>query len=236
MNRLRCFLGKRPLEVNGVKLYSPTIDEIDEIGELKYHINLTLATFDKESILKNLFGATDEEYEKVENFDDYDILTISTNIIKHMEEAISFFTKQEVSFNKETNSFLLSDGSEITKENYKNISEAINFLNGIEKKKEEPVNKSGKKYKKLKELKELRKKYNKNNNTLELKDILSILCSVNGNGINIFNVRKLTIYQVYERFERFNVYENHIRILRVWANGLLKENSKLPEWIVKTKL
>ena len=234
-NRLRYFLGK-PARINHVNIYSPTIDSIAEIGELTYKLYVIVASFDKEVIFKNLFNLSDDEYSKIENEDTYDLLVSVPAIKEEMLKAYNFFTKENVKFDNNLFSFMINDKVFINKENYIEVSNIIKEINGIleEDNKLKFVNEKAKQmYEKLQRLKN---KYKKNkDDSLDLKDILSILCSAEGNGINVFNVGNLTIYQVYEHFERLNIKERHARLLRVWANGFLGENEKLPEWITKSK-
>lgn len=237
MDRLRSFLGKRPVAVGTLKLYSPTIDQIDEIGEGMYHVYLNLAMFEKETVFKQLFKATDDEYSQIEDMDDYDALTTSRVTGDYIASAISFFARKEIGFDAEDRVFLSDGEMVIDKNGYGEVVKIVKVLNGIEEKEEDKIKfKSDRAKEKYKRLLKHRKEANRGK-TLELKDILSILCNAENNGVNIFNVGNLTIYQMYEHFERVNVKENHKRTLALWANTYsLKENQKVPDWIVKTKL
>lgn len=91
-DRLSHFLGK-PTIVHGIPVYSPTIDSIGDIGEIQYNVYLTLATFDKESILKLMFGLSSDEYSELENEDSYEVLTSIPVIANELINALSFFYK-----------------------------------------------------------------------------------------------------------------------------------------------
>jgi hypothetical protein len=242
IDRLSLFLGK-PIKFNGVKLYSPTIEEIEEIGEIEYQINFLFSIFDKESILTKLFSIPSESYDEIEDEDDFEILVGHSTLINHICSSISFFVKNEIHYNSAKQVFCLKTSMQngsvelidfINKDNYKEFVEHIYFINGNEKPEKKEF-KNDRVKKKYREMMKAKAQHNKGN-TFDLKDVLSVLCDAEGNGINIFNVSNLTIYQVYERFERLNIKEKHRRMLKVWSNGLLKENDKLPEWITKTKL
>lgn len=235
--RLSHFLGK-PTIVHGIPVYSPTIDSIGDIGEIQYNVYLTLATFDKESILKLMFGLSSDEYSELENEDSYEVLTSIPVIANELINALSFFIKDQVQHDQLSNSYLVHDKTFINSNNYLELVKTIKEQNGVsESKKSIKFNSeiSKQKYERLLELRKNSKKKN-DDQSLTLKDMLSILCHAEGNGINIFNVGELTIYQVYEHFERLNVREQHKRLLRIWANGYLGKDEKLPEWMVKTKL
>lgn len=234
-NRLNYFLGK-PVEVNGVKIYSPTIDEIVQIGEIKYNIYLSIATFNKEVVYKSLLNLDDSQYDEIADEDAYDLFILPIPIRNELINALNFFTHEQVEFDYKDLSFKVGNKKFINKDNYLEVANIIKESNGILEE-EKRIKFKGHKAKLIYEkLKQLREKYKKDDgNTLELKDMLSILCNADGNGINIFNVGKLTIYQVYEHFERLNIKEKHTRLLRVWANGYLSKDEQLPEWIVKTK-
>ncbi|MEC0210236.1 hypothetical protein P4H70_14960 [Paenibacillus ehimensis] len=236
-DRIRLFLGK-PACVNNINIYSPTIDGIAEIGEVVYNIYITLASFNKEVILKTLFGINDENYSLIENEDTFDILTSIPAVVHETEKAFSFFTKADVKYDLTSSSFMAEDVIFVNKHNYLEVSEIIKKLNGMSIDENKPIKFKNEKAKKLHEkLQQLKKKYQKSDaDSLDLKDMLSILCNADGNGIDVFNVGKLTVYQVYEHFERLNMKEQHKRLLKVWANGYLGSDDKLPEWIIKSKL
>lgn len=236
-DRLSHFLGK-PTIVHGVPVYSPTINSIGDIGEIQYNVYLTLATFDKESILKLMFGLSSDEYSELENEDSYEVLTSIPVIANELINALAFFIKDQVHYDQVSNSYLVRDKTFINSKNYLELAKTIKEQNGVsESKRNIKFNSeiSKQKYERLLELRKNSKKKN-DDQSLTLKDMLSILCHAEGNGINTFNVGRLTIYQVYEHFERLNVREQHKRLLRVWANGYLGKDEKLPEWMVKTKL
>lgn len=235
-NRLKHFLGKS-INFNDTDVHPPSIDGISEIGEVAYNVYLALATFERETILKNLFGISEDNYETLSEDDTYEILTSEPNIVNSIVEAITFFVKKEIAFNFQIQSFLIGEKVFISKDNYSEFSSAIKEMNCIGKQ-EEMKFKNDRVKKKYKQMMIEKSKYNNGkSDTLELKDMLSILCSAEGNGINIFNCGQLKIYQVYEQFERVNVRENHLRTLQLWGNTYtLKEGTKLPEWIIKTKL
>jgi len=236
VDRLGYFLGI-PIELNNIKLYSPTIEEIGLLGELKYNVFVTLASFNKETILRTLYGVNDEDYIIVSNEDAYEVLTSIPSIANEIKHAISYFTKSDVDYDEQYSSYFVDGNLLINKDNYKEFTSIIRKLNGLSED-EQPLKFKNEKAKKLHaKLLKLRSKYKKaDDDSPELKDMLSILCNAEGNGINVFNVGKLTIYQVYEHFERLNIKERHTRLLRVWANGYLGKDEKLPEWIVKSKL
>lgn len=237
-HRLECFLGK-PLKVRNINIYSPTIDEISEVGEVVYNIYISLATFNKEVVLKYLLNIPEEKYQEFENEDSYDLLTSIPSVVYETEKALSFFTRKDVVFNVNTYSYNIDGQILINRDNYCESSQIIQKLNGvIEEEKELKIKFKSESAKKMyEELMKLKKKNTKSDSeSLSLKDMLSVLCNAEGNGINIFNVGKLTVYQVYEHFERLGIKEHHKRLLKVWANGYLGENEKLPEWITKSKL
>lgn len=234
-SRLRCFLGIKGVPFGNFHVYSPTIGEIDEVEENKYHLYLLFAMFNKENIFKNLFGLADEEYEKIEDIDSFDILTSYPQLIDYFKNSISFFSKVEVEF--DSFAFKVNGQDFISRDNYKDYVEIVKTLNGMCEEKEVKF-KNDRVKEKYKKMMAMKKEFeSKKNDSLELKDILSVLCSADGNGINIFNIGQLTIYQVYALFERLNMKENHIRHLGLWANTYtMKEGEKLPEWMSKAKL
>lgn len=236
MSRLTLFLGK-PIEFNDIKIYSPTINKIEEISEQVYNIYLTFVLFKKDIVfqfLSSLKELDDKALNELKQFDVYDLFFSIDFITQYFLESFKFFV-EENNITLRNNIIYVDDKELINKENYKQFIEIIKEINGItfEEKEKKFRNETARKM--YEKIQKLRQKYNKDK-TLELKDICSILCSAEGNGIDIFNVGNLTIYQVYEQFERLGVKENHDRLLGVWQNGLLKESNQLKDWMVKTKL
>lgn len=235
IDRLRAFTGNPQILDNGIKIYSPTIQEISDIGEMEYSLRLSLSSFDPSKIF-TLFGI-DTKLIELNNMSDYEaVIGVHPVIINAICESLELFTKEKVIYNDTR--FFCNNVEFINNDNYKQITSLIFELNGI---KNEDSNSLKFKNNRAKELFEkmnniLKQKAEKTDDGLDLKDVLSILCNAEGNGLNIFNVAQLTVYQMYEQFERLNLKENHKRLLPVWANGHLKESDKLPEWIVKQKL
>lgn len=196
--------------------------------------------FDKEVILTQIFNISDEDYLDIENEDDYEVLTDNSQIAQYIGEGISYFVRGKVVFYSIDKSFKYvdQDGIEqpfINKDNYRDFVGLVQFLNGTQK--EEKIDfKNERVKKKYKQMMKLKNRQSKSSE-FELKDVLSVICNAEGNGINVFNVSKLTIYQAYEHFERLNIKENHKKTFALWANTFsLKEGTKLPEWITKTKM
>ncbi|MVP00806.1 hypothetical protein [Paenibacillus lutrae] len=235
-SRLSLFLGN-PIFVDDIlPIYSPTVNDIAAIGELQYNVFLTLASFNKENILKHLLRISEEDYTSFEDANSYDLLTSAAPILQEITKSLSFFMRETVLFDEENRCFTCSKGS-IHRDNYKQVAGCIQEANGIHETEQSNIFKNEKARKMFTKLQKLRAQHKKQESaSLHLKDILSILCQADGNGIHIRNVGRLTIYQIYEQFERMNIKEQHSRLLKVWANGYLGKDDKLPEWIVRTKL
>ncbi|WP_216638210.1 hypothetical protein, partial [Brevibacillus brevis] len=180
MDRLQMFLGMPFSTDTNCKIKSPTVRSIAEIGEGMYNFYLSLASFNKDELIKALFNPSFEEMEEIQEYDDYNFL-ISTPLVSEIERALTFFAGSNVIF---LNDMFLIDGlTLVSLDNYKEISRVIQELNGIqEKEKPKFRNKTAEKNYYL--MKEMEQKYNVNEN-LSLKDICSILCNAEGNGINV---------------------------------------------------
>ncbi|MFC8688155.1 hypothetical protein [Brevibacillus porteri] len=231
MDKLRLFLGMPIVTDNYCKIKSPSIQSIAKIGEDKYNFYLSLVTFSKDDLIKAMFNPSFEEMQVIREHNDYDFL-VSTPLLEEIINAFSFFVEGEVHFDGDI--FFVDEIPFVSKDTYKDISKIIHELNGIQEK-PKPKFRNARAERDYYRLQEMRSKYNKDE-SLSLKDICSILCNAEGNGITVFNIGDLTIYQVYEHFERLSVKESHRRMLKVWANGHLKEDVKLQDWLVKTKL
>ncbi|MEC0306902.1 hypothetical protein P4H67_09045 [Paenibacillus lautus] len=235
IDRLRAFLGKPHLFNADIPVYSPTLSEIADIGEIEYSIHMTLCSFNTRTILVNLFGLSETDIIRLMDEDPYDLLTSHPSIPKYISKAYSFFVKDNVSYHPVAKTFNIGDKVLVNSDNYMEMYNVIKELNGLKDSKESPAKFKNNKAKELFEKMNAVKTKNAKNTGLDIKDILSIICCAEGNGIHVFNASNLTVYQMYEHFERINLKENHNRLLPVWANGYLKENSQLPEWLVRTK-
>ncbi|MBD2846437.1 hypothetical protein IDH44_14645 [Paenibacillus sp. IB182496] len=184
-----------------------------------------------------LFQLPGEDYARLDDVADYEVLTGHPAIRGHLCTALSFFAREAVDFDPVKRSFTVRDRPLATADNYSKVAALIATLCGVEQPSAAPKLKNARARELFDKLARLRETRGKTaGDTLELKDLLSILCAMNGNGIDVFNVAELTIYQVYEHFERLKLKESHNRVLPVWANGHLREHDKLPEWISRTKL
>lgn len=237
IDRLQIFLGK-PFKFNEhVNIYSPTIQEIADIGYIEYLMNFHLTTFDKEKILIDLYSLDKETYQQIQDVSDYEILVSEAAIRNEICRSLAFFVREEVAFNKLNSTFEVNGHEFVNSQNYKNVSSIIRKLNGLSESSDEikAVNKTADElYKKMQAFENMN---SANEDAPELKDILTILCNMEGNGINIFNVSQLTIYQVYEQFEMATKKEEYKMLLPVWSNEkALPENSELPNWKSKTTI
>ncbi|WP_168122024.1 hypothetical protein [Paenibacillus sp. HB172176] len=239
-NRKKAFLGKPIILPSGVKLYSPTIDEIDELDDRLYYLYLLFASFNKHEIFTKILDFSDKDFEYYQGSNSYYALTKDPILTEKICESLSFFTKEKVLYDEKATCFHINENQVCNATDYHSFSNLIKQLNGIGELDQSEVKfkneKAKRVFSKILKLKENSKKVN-NKNQLDIKDILSILCNAPDNGIDIFNVSKLTIYQVYEHFERFQLKETNRRHLPLWTNGRqLQEGSELPEWILKTNL
>jgi len=194
--KLRLFLGK-PIEFNGVLFFSPTVDTLSDMNFNLYATYILFATFDKDEILKRFYTLSDEQIESLEEVEDYELLTSEAFLTNSICESLSFFTNNEFSYNSSNQSFEALVENErkpvVNRENYKNISDIVKYINGfLDNKKEKKVKYKNKKARELaKEMEKMRERSKKNNNdSLDLKDILSILCAEDGNGITVFNAER----------------------------------------------
>lgn len=236
IDRLSLFLGTPYTLESGIKIFSPTVNDISMIGYQDYMLKLSLCSFDKNTILSDLFGVSNDEINGISEVDNFDILTSEKVIRDHIASSLSFFVHGEVIFNSIYQAFMLEDKVLIAKSNYIEIVEVINQLNCNEQDTKKFKATSSKAEEMLKKMMMFEKKQKKKDDGIDFKDMLSILCTANGNGIDIFNIRNLTVYQVYEQFERLTTKDSFDRALPVWANGHLGKDDQIPDWIKKTKL
>lgn len=241
VDRLTMFLGEPVKITDNVFLYSPTIKEIQEIGESQYQLYLHFCSFDLKKIVVDLYGVSELEAKEIEKDQEYFLICSNKDMVLNICEGLSFFTKKIVTFEEEFLAFKCEKDFLINPDTYSMIAKIIQELNGVEKSKKEklptfPNKRVEEKYYKMLEKKKKALIEKNKKDGLQLKDVLSILCTFQGNGISIHNVKSLTIYQVYEQFERMGLKESHSRLLPIWAAGNLGEKTKLTEWLVKTKL
>lgn len=232
IDELRMFMGKEIELDNGICLHSPTINEITNIGEIKYNLYVNLLLFNRD-IIQYFYRLDSEVYEQILHIDRYELFMSFPVLIESIKEALSFFCKADVQYHVAGRFFYANDDYMVLNHNnYKSIVKIVKCITGIQDS-EQPKAFRNKKAQALYEQARAARHKSSKSESLRLRDILSILCNAEGNGIHIFNVGELTIYQVYEHFERLNLREYHTQLLQVWANGLLGKNEKLPGWMIK---
>lgn len=175
-------------------------------------------------ILKHFELLNDEEISSlsIEDINIFELWMSNESIAKALIKALGTFVVEPLSFNK---SLMCIDAKsegftgQITRENFKNLLDAIfqmNFLSSKSSFEEaKPKNKrAAEMLKKFKELEE--KKPTKRQKNIELSNIVSAIC-VGHNSYNMTNVWSLTVYQLYDQFFRQNS-KNQIDVMASrWA-------------------
>ncbi|MGV2887101.1 hypothetical protein, partial [Paenibacillus taichungensis] len=185
IDRLALFLGNPYVLESGLKIYSPTVNEISLIGYQDYMVKLTLCSLNKDTILVDLFGVSSDVIDEISHLDDFEVLIDKEAIRDHIAESLSFFIHGEVKFDPIYQAFMLEDRVLISSSNYLEVVDVIKQLNCSKTETEKLNTTSIKAQEMLKKMMMFEQKQKKQDDGLDLKDVLSVLCAANGNGIDI---------------------------------------------------
>ncbi len=165
---------------------------------------------------KQLILKIRDEYEQMPEQDKVhiqalDIFSFDSQIIEQLNQALSFFLCETLSFSQENHAFMVYEKETdtpigaITPQLLPEIESIILQLNAVSKDAMDTSNAKNKAAAKIIEKLNKRKKGNekkaKSDPKLELPNIISAVAAYH-NSINILNIWDLTVYQVYDLFAR----------------------------------
>lgn len=199
-------------------LRSPKLKELlpsKGIGEYTYNLYLNVASWNKTDVYKMLNFVSPNKaaiLRDVNQLSLFDLVTIIDNLKSVVQEALSFFLVEELSWDSIRHKFITTDKDtkkkvgEITRDNFDEVRDGILILNyiptDVKEEKKAPQFSSPK----AKELWERAQKYGWDGNRkksqdkkLALGNIISKVCAANI-GYNLLNIYDLTIYQLYDQF------------------------------------
>jgi uncharacterized protein (UPF0305 family) len=196
-----------PIDIGIGKIHPLTLDEISQIGELKYNQSLSIITSNK----KEFFV----DSENLTHFQSIVVLCYHQQEFRELFlESVTAFFKEPVHFHEEGFFYLgdLVDERFIDEVKFNDIQLIIkkqNFLKDeVGKEEFKPHNdKAAELIEKMKQVKSKIKKEN-DDNGLSLSDIISIVCSYMPN-VSIFSVWNLTVYQLYTLYLRLILKDNY---------------------------
>ncbi len=229
-----------PLFLNDLEIYPVIVKEIVEIGDSKYNYYLMVTTGihdimestidDQESIKKELLKKSDFEICLV-------LCIIYPEFEKQLCEAIEFFIKKNVIFNKELEQFEIYDGDKIlqiiNKDNYEQLVQIIKFQNYLNKHEEPvPANKRARELqeKKKKAQEQINRLKQKDHKPLTIADYISIVNSKNNN-IDIKKCLNMTIYCLYDYLERLALIDNYNVGIKQLLAGAKPNQVNLKHWL-----
>ena len=213
-------------------IYPSTLKEIAQIGIETYFKYVNLCTITKTDV---------ERMIKEKDIEPFDFIFINCSFReefkKEVLEALKFFTKEDVLFLKEIESFVIGSFNEsrlLTKDNFKEFQEIIysqNFFDEVVKMNGE--NESAKiiKEKLAKSREKISKIKNKLSEQVELSDLISSL-SIKSS-LNIFEIWNISYYTFNEQFKRMRLLEQYDTSLQSIMAGADPKKVKLEDWIKK---
>lgn len=208
-----------PIDIGICKVYPLLLEEIEQLGEMKYLQYLHYLTLDISSL--DISQAPQDEIDFVNNMSSLDIILYqsyhSVELRKLICEAISFFIKEPVKYHLiDDGIFYVGDDFQrvFTSDNYDWFKLALQKQNYLSDKKQDsekefkPANdKAAELIEKMKKAKEKIQKQN-NDEGLHLSDIISIVANYS-NDVNMLTVWKLTVYQLYECYLRLIMWDDY---------------------------
>lgn len=211
-------------------IYPSTLKEIAQIGIETYFKYVNLCTITKTDV---------ERMIKEKDIEPFDFIFINCSFREEFKEevleALKFFTKEDVLFLKEIESFVIGSFNEsrlLTKDNFKEFQEIIysqNFFDEVVKMNGE--NESAKiiKEKLAKSREKISKIKNKLSEQVELSDLISSL-SIKSS-LNIFEIWNISYYTFNEQFKRMRLLEQYDTSLQSIMAGADPKKVKLEDWI-----
>lgn len=226
-------LSPDPINIQNVGgILSPTLRSISKVGINIYQYYLTIILMD----LKTYFSMIkqEEQFELLSDEDKaklnvYDLITMSDDSAKLLQDVLNFFIYEDVIWSKEQNAFLIYKENNmigmITKEIYPQICDLICQRNCIKSNIEEDLSKVKSK-KALEIMKKLQKgraekaKNTKSDKNMELGNIISAVAN-KSQSLNIINIWEITVYQLWDCFSRIsnnNIYNIQSMSVAHWGN------------------
>nr|WP_156736255.1 hypothetical protein [Mycobacterium sp. E3298] len=203
-------LAGMPIEINGCGLlYTPTVRDIIEIGEIKYNQYLSVLLFDKSN-------ADVEIPDEISNFEFFFINCVYSTTFKSIAlEAFNFIFRMRPELcdaDTSLDPFLyFEDGSKIDKSNFEFIQEVVRIGHHVKLQKRDEeynfANETARKF--IEKVKAFRESVK-----VKKKDDLTLHSMINGmawksHSVNLFNIFELTIYQLRYGFLALNNIDDY---------------------------
>lgn len=256
-------LSPLPYYIDNVgSVKSPTLREISKLGYSTYQYLVSNLLISVDSYYKMINDSHEEylcnftekekenilhaktNYEKADedikhNTSIYSIIMLDNILAKSILCSLKFFFEDEITYNIDTNTFLLFNGSinennekvltgVINEKNYNHVIDIILQRLNISRKQDEYDNVKTKNKIAENILKKLRKA-NKKNKTIPQKDdpkmeFGNIISSISSHSktLNILNVWDLTVFQLYDQFTRIKYDDLYIRnsiSVSIWGDS-----------------
>lgn len=243
MSELSLLKGK-PLQLGSFNIYSPTLEEIEEITEDMYYKYVLAISIGKE----NLSNVDD-----MGKLEDYDLLVYyfqengntycsKCDSRKNIFNGLYLFTRQSFYFAEIDGelTFISMDNPSfvINRGNYGEFRNIIKTLACIPTKQEqkyasEKAKEIADKIRKSKQI--VNKSKGNTEDLLELSDLISVFVANNGN-YNLLNVWTLTFWQFQNQFKRMQMLEEYDINIRSLLAGADQKKIDLKHYLRKIKL
>jgi hypothetical protein len=229
-----------PLILDGLVIFPVKIKEVVETGEIQYNMYLTLVTNLKETFA-SLEEQMGEDFKNLSNFEfTSTICSVQQDFERKILEAISFFLKTKVVFDKKEKVFKVYDSTdiivgELNEQNYDDFIHIIKLQNYLLKREDKPLP-SNKKARELAEQREkLRKKVQElktgdKDKELTFSDYISIVNSKSLN-VSIESCLEMTLYAFFDYLERLTLLDSYEIGVKQLLAGAKPNQVKLKHWL-----
>jgi len=223
---LKLLLGQ-PIPIEGLgKIYSPSTDDVAELGYSVYNEYLSRLLVNKDKI-----QATPEEKEQLTTFKVIISLCVYDEDFREVfVKALEFMFKESVHLGQSDSDVFfylgnIEDQRFITQDNIELIQVLVRLANQVKVQDEEdeessynPADEVAAKI--IAEMLERRRNKPKPKPTINFHSIVSGL-SNKSNSINYLNIGQLSIYQLYDKFHRQEVMENyHYTLVGIYSGNV----------------
>lgn len=236
-------LSNEPLDFCGIKIYKPTLREIQQIGFSTYDRSTTFITLSILDIAR--FLQEQKIGGEVPTPLSFIISAAASDPMQFLELQLAFATYLKKPIEISGGTIIIKDESPdkdfiLNEDNFNSFQEVIlmiNKMNDVEEERE--INSPNEKMKqkfiqarlKLREAKRRqREKDSSKGDGITLPDIISSLC-VYGIGYTMLNVWDLTIYQLYDQFEKAVARDQYNHDFSAILAGADSKKVKLKNWM-----
>lgn len=228
-------LSKLPIYVDSIPIHSIALNQIAQIGYLKYQHMLKLLCLNQQQVSK----FTAEMPEAFHNMSVFEFVVISAIedkiFMNYITELLTLLCKSDVTFASDKYVFRVGD-HDINNSNFDDFQSVVKFRNSINNLQDDIENPANEKTRQLlKKRKQMRARVQElrddNLSDISIDDLVSILAS--GVNLPLDIVMGYDLYQFNNQFNRLFIMNEYDVNIQALLHGAKNDDIKLKHWIRK---